>query len=231
LSPTLTIASVALRRMVRGRALWVGAIISTLPIGFAALTSARRDTGIAEPGDVFGFVQLMLAVLPALFVASSIGEDIEDRTITYLWSRQIPRWSVLVGKLIATVPVIWLLSIASWCLASLAGGNQPSLESCLALALGGATLSIIAATIATLAPRYGMALTVCYMLFFDLPLGVMPAAIKYLSITQHDRTIANFKTLAEDGSVSSASSAVIGVVVIGAVWGLIGLWRIRRLEA
>ncbi|MBA2539549.1 MAG: ABC transporter permease [Deltaproteobacteria bacterium] len=227
MSPTRTIAAVALRRMLRGRALWVGAIISTLPIGFAALTSAGRDSGIAEPGDVFGFVQLMLAVLPALFVASSIGEDIEDRTITYLWSRPIPRWSVLVGKLIATVPVIWLLSIASWCLASLAGGGQPTLESCLALALGGAALSIIAATIATLAPRYGMALTVCYMLFFDLPLGVMPAAIRYLSITQHDRTIADLSGLAED----SASSAAIGVVVIAGVWALIGLWRIRRLEA
>jgi len=223
----MTIAAVAVRRMLRGRALWVGAIIATLPIGYAALTAAKAESGQAGAAKVFAFVQLMLAVLPALFVASSIGEDIEDRTITYLWSRPIPRWSVLVGKLIATVPVIWLLSIASWCLAILAGGQEPTAESCLALLLGGTALSIIAAAIATLAPRYAMALTVVYMLFFDLPLGVMPAAIRYLSITHHDRTIADLAANAED----SPTSAAIGVIVIGAVWAVIALWRIRRVEA
>lgn len=227
MSPTRTIAIVTARRLLRGRALWVGAAIALLPIGFAALTAARREAGVAEASTVFSFVQLMLAVLPALFVASSIGEDIEDRTITYLWSRPIPRWSVLVGKLIATIPVVWSLVIASWIAASYAGGNAPSAESCGALLLGGTALSIIAATIATLAPRYGMALTVVYMLFFDLPLGVMPAAIKNLSITEHGRTIADFKTVAGD----SPTSAAIGIVVIGVVWASIGLWRIRRLEA
>ncbi len=227
MSATRVIAQVTARRMVRGRALWVGALISLLPIGFAALTAARRESEVAEPATVFNMVQLLLAVLPALFVASSIGEDIEDRTITYLWSRPVPRWSVLVDKLLATLPVVWVLSIASWIAASYAGGNEPSPESCVALLLGGSALAIIAATIATLAPRYGMALTVVYMLFFDLPLGVMPAAIKNLSITEHGRTIADFKGLAED----SPTSAAIGIAVVGAVWGLIGLWRIRRLEA
>ncbi len=227
MSPTLTIASVALRRMLRGRALWVGAAVAVLPIGFAALTAARREGGVANLETVFSMVQLLLAVLPALFVASSIGEDIEDRTITYLWSRPIPRWSVLVGKLIAAVPVIWLLALASWIAASYAGGHQPSLASCGALVLGGIALSIIAAAIATLAPRYGMALTVVYMLFFDLPLGIMPAAIKNLSITEHGRSIADFKGLAED----TPSSAAVGIAVIALLWALIGLWKIRRLEA
>jgi ABC-type transport system involved in multi-copper enzyme maturation permease subunit len=227
MSATITIASVAVRRMLRGRALWVGAIVALLPIGYAALTAAKQESGHASADSVFAFVQLMLAVLPALFVASSIGEDIEDRTITYLWSRPIPRWSILVGKLIATVPVIWVFSIASWCAASLAGGLEPTPESCLALLLGGTSLSIIAAAIATLAPRYAMALTVVYMLFLDLPLGVMPAAIRYLSITHHDRTIADLAANAED----SPTSAAIGVVAIGAVWGLVALWRIRRVEA
>jgi ABC-2 type transport system permease protein len=227
-SPTLTIARVTVRRLIRGRALWVGAMIALLPSGYAALTAAKRQEGFADPLSVFGFVQLVLAVLPALFVASSIGDDIEDRSITYLWSRPIPRWSVAVGKLIAMVPVIWLLSIASWCVAIVAGAGEPTLASVGALVIVGTALSIIAAAIATLAPRYGMALTVVYMLFFDLPLGVMPAAIKNLSITEHGRSIANLKPALD---ALSAPAATVGIAIIAGLWAVIGLWRIRRLEA
>lgn len=228
MSPTLTIARVTVRRLIRGRALWVGAMIALLPSGYAALTAAKRQEGFADPLSVFGFVQLVLAVLPALFVASSIGDDIEDRSITYLWSRPIPRWSVAVGKLIAMVPVIWLLSIASWCVAIVAGAGEPTLASIGALVIVGTALSIIAAAIATLAPRYGMALTVVYMLFFDLPLGVMPAAIKNLSITEHGRSIANLKPALD---ALSAPAATVGIAIIAGLWAVIGLWRIRRLEA
>lgn len=228
MSPTLTIARVTVRRLIRGRALWVGAMIALLPSGYAALTAAKRQEGFADPLSVFGFVQLVLAVLPALFVASSIGDDIEDRSITYLWSRPIPRWSVAVGKLIAMVPVIWLLSIASWCVAIVAGAGAPTLASIGALVIVGTALSIIAAAIATLAPRYGMALTVVYMLFFDLPLGVMPAAIKNLSITEHGRSIANLKPALD---ALSAPAATVGIAIIAGLWAVIGLWRIRRLEA
>jgi len=226
-SPIRTLAGVSLRRMLRGRALWVAAIVAVMPIGFAAVTASQRELGVADPSDVFGFVQLMLAVLPALLVASPIGEDIEDRAITYLWSRPIPRWSMLVGTLLAAVPVVWVLAIASWCLASLAGGNAPTLESCIALVLGGLALAIVAGAIATLAPRFGMALTIVYMLFFDLPLGVMPAAIHNVSVTEHGRTFADLKGIAE----TTPAGAALGIAVIAGVWAAIGLWRISRLEA
>lgn len=228
MSPTVTIARVTTRRLLRGRALWVGAVIALLPSGYAALTAARREEGFADPLSVFGFVQLVLAVLPALFVASSIGDDIEDRSITYLWSRPIPRWSVAVGKLLAMLPVIWGLSIASWCVAIVAGAGEPTVASIGALVIVGTALSIVAAAIATLAPRYGMALTVVYMLFVDLPLGVMPAAIKNVSITEHGRSIANLKQV-EDAL--SAPEACVGIAIIAAIWAAIGLWRIRQLEA
>lgn len=228
MSPTATIARVTLRRLLRGRALWVGAAIALLPSGYAAVIAAKRVEGFADPLSVFGFVQLVLAVLPALFVASAIGDDIEDHSITYLWSRPIPRWSVAVGKLLAMIPVIWLLSIASWCVAIVAGGGEPTLASIGALVVVGTALSIIAAAIATLAPRYAMALTVVYMLFFDLPLGVMPAAIRNLSITEHGRSLADLKPV---GEALSAPMACVGIAIIASLWAAIGLWRTRRPSA
>src|SRR6188508_2102736 len=85
------IAAVTWRRMLRGRALPIGIVIALLPTMFAV---AIRGFGV-EPGGgevMFSFELLVTAVLGAMLVGSSIGEDIEDRTSTYLWSRPVARW-------------------------------------------------------------------------------------------------------------------------------------------
>jgi len=224
---TRTIAALTLTRLLRGRSLWVGAGIVALPIAFAYLLQMRGSSESRLP-DILAFEQLVLAVLPALFVAASIGEEIEERTMTYLWSRPIPRWAVLAGKLVALVPIICALSVASWYCALLAGPRiNASAASCAALVLGAVALSLIAAAIATLAPRYGMALAICYTLFLDLPVGVMPASLKHLSVTFNVRVIADVLGT----TTESATSSAVVIAVIAAVWTVVGLFRIRRLEA
>jgi ABC-2 type transport system permease protein len=228
LSITWTIARLTLMRLVRGRALWVSGLIAGLPVAFAYVLSTRDRPDMSTIVDVFAFEQLVLAVLPALFIASSIGEEIEERTTTYLWSRPIPRWAVFAGKLIALLPIVCVLSVASWFTASMVGlATPPTAISCVALALGAIGLSLVAAAIATLVPKYAMALTICYMLFFDVPLGVMPASIKHVSITHHVRMIADVISVAED----TVTSGIIGIAIIAFIWTVVGLWRIRRLEA
>ena len=228
LGATRTIASLTLVRVFRGRALWVSGAIAMLPVFFGYMLRERGSSEFATGLDIFAFEQLVLAVLPALLVAASVGEDIEDRTTTYLWSRPVPRWAVLAGKLLAMIPIIATLSIASWCTAMLVATEQlPSYESCLALAIGATALALIAASIATLVPRYGMALSICYMLFFDLPLGGLPAAIENVSVTRHARVIAEMVSDLE----ASRTGAAIGITTIALLWAVVGLWRIRRLEA
>lgn len=233
LSTTTTIAVLTLKRLLRGRALWVSAGIAALPVALAYLLISRGRDAASTMVDVLAFEQLVLAILPAMFIASSIGEEIEDRTTTYLWSRPIPRWAVLAGKLLALVPIICALVVASWSLAMLAGpGVLASVESCVALALGALALSLIAGAIATLVPRYGMALTICYMLFFDLPVGLMPASLKHLSVTHHVRVIGDVIEAtwpAADNSGSTTSVIWIGGIAL--IWTVVGLLRIRRLEA
>ena len=113
----------------------------------------------------------VLAVVPAMFVAASIGEEIEDKTITYLWSRPLPRWHVIAGKLVALAPI----AIGS---RSLAGSSRcRSAPDALApstlvgIAAAALAISILASGISTLAPKHGMALTIIYMLLFDVPIG------------------------------------------------------------
>jgi len=225
-STAFVIAQLTLVRLFRGRAVWVSGIIAALPIVFAAAVRAQGQRSNVQV-DVLVFQTLLLAVLPAMFVASSIGEDIEDRTTTYLWSRPVPRWSVLAGKLVALAPLSALLIVGSWIASVYAGVHaMPSGLSILALAAGAIAVCLVAAGIASLVPKHGMPLTIAYMLF-DIPVGVMPVSLAELSVTHQLRALAQVVPEIKDAPGGGA----IGLAVLGTIWLGIALWRIRRLEA
>lgn len=220
LAAVWTLAVVTWLRLVRGRALWIGLVIACVPIVYAGI--ARDHLGLGRGTELLTLEILVLAVLAPMFVASSIGEDIEDRTATYLWSRPIPRWAVYAGKLAALVPVTTALVLASWALAShLRSEVSPPASSFLALGLGTLTVSLIATGISSLAPRHGMALTIVYMLFFDLSIGAVPAKIAEASASYHVRHLAE---------MGGGARAAIALGVLGGLWALVALWRVRRLE-
>jgi ABC-2 type transport system permease protein len=224
LGSTLTMAGLTLKRLLRGRAVYVALLIAFLPIIYAgAMGGARGIAGV----EVFVFEVLVSAVIAPTFVASSIGEEIEDRTTTYLWSRPIPRWSIIAGKLLTLVPIATLVVLGSWAISSqIAWHTWPDLRPCLALALGVLVLSIVSAGIAALAPRHGMALTICYILFFDSPLGILPATLRELSVTHQIRALSGLWP-----TEIGISSPLLALGILALVYGTVAALRIRKLEA
>lgn len=219
----LTIARITLVRLRRGRALWVGGLIAALPVLFAI--AIRLSGGGRNPREtLFGLMQLVLAVMPGLFVASAVGEDIEDRTIAYLWARPVPRGAVLLGKWLALAPLVTLLVLVSWSLTEVLGPRgAPSPASLLGLGLGALVACAVGGGLGTIVPRHGMALSIVYLLFFDLILGAMPVSLANLSVSHHARLIGYEET--------SELHGIVWLVGLGALWLVIGLRRMRKLEA
>jgi len=216
-----TLAAVTWLRLLRGRALWVAILIACVPSAYASLIRGRGWGSIGD--ELLAFELLVTAVLAPMFVASSIGEDIEDRTATYLWSRPIPRWAVLAGKLAALVPLAAVLVLGGWAVAAnIAWGTLPALATFVALALGVIAVAFVATAITCLAPRHGMALTIVYMLFVDHAVGALPAKLAEISISYQVRQLADPAT---------GTRGALALVIVGTVWSLVALWRVRRLEA
>ncbi len=218
----LTMMRVTLRRFMRSRAIWVVLLIALLPTVLAAAHPGRhRDL---EP--IWVVELIVMALMPAVFVASSIGEEIEDRTTTYLWSRPIARWTVVVGKLLALAPIAAGLVAGGWVLAGeIFIGSPPSLQSTLAFAAGAIAVSVIAAGIALLVPKQGMALSIIYLVVFDTIIGGIPASLQQISVTRQVRMLAGFH-----GNTDLVGPAIT-MAVITALWFVIGLLRLRRLES
>jgi ABC-2 type transport system permease protein len=213
-----TLAGVTWRRFSRGRAVWVVVVIAALPVLFGAL--------LRNPDPVTVVEMLVMGLLPPVFVASAIGEELEERTSTYLWSRPLPRWTLLIGKLLALAPIASVLIALGWFVAmQVATDVPPSARSVVAFAFGGLVISAMSAGIGTLVPKHGMALSIVYFVVIDLPVGAIPASVQSISITRHVRQIAGLDT---PGAIAEP---VITLVVLATVWLAVGLWRIRRLES
>jgi ABC-type transport system involved in multi-copper enzyme maturation permease subunit len=216
-----TLAGVTLKRLTRGKALWIAAVLAALPVVFASVLQARGRP--ASPSELLAPSLLLFAVLPALLVGASVGEELEDRTSTYLWSRPIVRWAVLAGKLIALTPIVVVLSVGGWVVASVVAGGAPSVAGGLGLAAGAIASSLVVAGIAVVVPRHGMALTIAYMLV-DLFVGELPVSVQQLAVTYHTRVLAGLQ------GPPAIAAPLIGLVAIAGVWTAIGFRRIRRIE-
>jgi ABC-type transport system involved in multi-copper enzyme maturation permease subunit len=216
-----TLFGVTWKRLLRGRSLWVCALITILPALIAGLLKGDHDMI-----PLMRFAQFrVMAILPPILVASVIGEEIEDRTITYLWSRPIARWSLLIGRLATLAPVAAALSVVGWVLATVVRGEQLAPQELTAFALGSITISLISAAVSTLAPRWGMRLSIIYMLVIDPSIGEIPASIHDISVTKQVWLLSGLE--AGGGLVTP----LLTLASIVTVWLFFAFWRLSRLEA
>jgi len=113
------------------------ALVVGLPVVLALIVRLLVEIGAPMPrinrmevtgSAIFGlmiwvfFVRFSVPVLAVFYGTSLIADEVEDRTITYLFTRPIPREAVLLGKYLAylactvfvvlpSVVIVWLLVV------------------------------------------------------------------------------------------------------------------------
>jgi len=208
------LARVTLTRTFRSALPWIAVVIAALP---AAVVAALKGHGADEA------LPLVLVVLPAMFVAPALGEEIEDRTGAYLWSRPLPRWTIVAGKLLALAPLCAALVAAGAILAALAG--DAALRSpvvIVAYTLGTLGACACAAGVALRLPRHAMIFSLCY-LALDWIAGRFVGSLHLVTVTYATRTIAG-------QTESGLATGVIALAAISAVWLAFAFARIGRIE-
>ncbi len=223
------IARLSARRLSRTRSIWIALILAALPVVAAALL--KRASAHDNWTEIFNLVTAVLAVIAPLCFTSAVAEEIEDRTFTFLWSRPVPRWAVLAGKLAGVFPLA--AAVAIGCLVgclfsyygSVAGDVELLARAVIAMLCGVLMSGVAAASIGLLIPKHAVGAAIFLLLAVDMPVGSIPFSVAKLSITYHVRAIAGVAIEPE-----SALSAAIWSAILLAIWGGLGIWRITRAE-
>jgi len=202
-------------RLAHGRGIWLAVAVAMLPIPFAIALRGHASYALRS----FEIQQVVLVVLPAILIGMALAGELDDGSITYVWSRPLARWTLIAGKLVAVAPCAIGLVILSWLVTTWLGASGlPTLASIGALGAGALAATAIATALAVSSPRYGTVLALVYMLC-DGVIGQIPAQLQRLSIAHDVSELAGLR----------GSSPLIGALSLAAILAIAIAIAIRRI--
>ncbi len=177
-------ARLTVLRMRRGRSVWLSIGIGGLLLGAALAIRLSADV---EPGVLWAAMidyplrRVLVFLVPFLFCATALSEEIEARTATYLFSRPAPRSAVLLGKWVAGAGLavavvcgsVLVLYVICW-----SSGEGAVATSALTRALGGFALAT--ACYGAMFLCFGVMLVDAPYLLCVLWVGIVELAVSFL---------------------------------------------------
>ncbi len=245
-----------LLRTVRTRRGLIAFGLAAVPVALAALISVvTRIEGESSIEAAVTLVWLLIhPVVPliALVLASGvIAEEIEDRTITYLFTRPIPRQAILLGRWLAVaLPIVVLATLSSELVLRLlaeAGSARPGepwmpagfhARVLLTAALAGTVYSAAFAAAGALFKR-ALLVGLAYTFVYEGFLGNLPGANQKATILFYLRSFLFVEHPGLGGEMEeailthplvSSGSAVLGLALILVGVLALGAWRFARRE-
>ena len=258
-SPTLIGSAVRIFDLSLGQMLWSRrsiflALVVGGPVMLALIVriitavlpgSALRVNGAMIGGpSIFGmmiwllYVRFIVPVLGVFYGTALIADEVDDKTITYLFTRPIPRGSVLLGKYFAYLGCTVLLILPTvmmvfFLIVPLGGGSIGQAVPSLLTDLGMIALGLAAygAVFALVGARLKRPLVVGLVFAFgwEPTILLVPGYLKQLTVAYYvqalvphampqDSTLGSILQVFSDVPPVAASLAALAVITAGALW-------------
>ena len=191
----------SLRQMLGGKKIWILAVFLSLPILLLALILSQGGFDIPEHAEDFALTVFLYVMYPQalcifaalLYGASLLAAEIEEKTLTYLFTRALPRWKVLLGKYLATATALSLMTVASMSVAHLLCGlpNGARTWMALAAAVTGACFAFTAVfcLLGLYVPRRAIPVGLIYAVVVEGVLSTVPAVVNELTVSYYLRSV------------------------------------------
>jgi len=211
-------------------------LLVALPVGVALLI--RLGGGQPNVQTILDtlIVRTVMPLLALVLGTSVLGSELEDGTAVYLMVKPIPRWRILLAKMVVAAGLTVLLVFpATVATALLTGGRgalsvAESMGYALAVSAGGAVYACAFVTLSAFTGR-ALILGLCYVLIWEGTLSGLLEGTRFLSIRQ--------ATLGLTAQVTGATAtpppldaAIAGLILLLVVAGAIvlGTYRLSRFQ-
>jgi ABC-2 type transport system permease protein len=237
------IASVTARALVGRRRSLLMLLLAGAPVLLALLVrlGGRGSSGTALVSALDGLlVTTVLPLVALVFGTAALGSELDDGTAIHILTKPIPRWSIVVPKLLVAGGLTAVLLVASTILtgALLGGGTSRGTAITVAFAVAIAIGSFVYASIflaLSAATSRGLIIGLGYSLLWE---GVLAGALpgtQLLSVHEYVRGIA--AAIAPAGTLTSIVgnqgfiAAAVALVAITALASLrLGVYEVRGAE-
>jgi len=185
------------------RLLWsTSTLMVTIPMAGCFLFLLYRRYGEMERfSDAFNrfgnefaiaiFASFVVPVCALAYATTSIGGDREDGTLLFLLVRPVPRWLILLAKLLATLPlVVGLVTGSFYVFCQMAG---PPGQRAFSLFLPSVFFISVAYVclfhLFDVSFRHSTIIALIYSLFMEIIIGQMPGIIKRVAVNFYGRSM------------------------------------------
>ena len=247
-----TVLLVSLRQLGGRWRLLLVLALAALPVGLAALISASASSDERSNENFINALLdalLMSGILPiiALVMASaSFGNEVEDKTLSYLVLRPVQRWLVALPKMLAPViltgPVLVVSGVATTLVASSSVGSAIVVlhnDAQAVLAVGVAILVAVVAytsifTWAGLVTTRALAFGLVYVFVWEALITTFLGGVRYFSVRAYSLAILHgiddttFAVL--EDRVIELPAAIAGAAIVVVVFFLLTVRRLRRMD-
>ena len=234
------ITVLSLRRAWRGRVVWLTVAMLSLVLVAALVTLASGYADLAFFKRVVEvYLRYLVPFIMALHGSHAVAEEVQDKTITYLFSRPIPRWSLPLGKYLgnlavttpllcvslALVYVVSLLTYPSEIPPELPWLGRGLVAVCLAAVLFGA----ISTAFGTLFSGHPFVVNLIFLLIVEVGVSHIPGWTKLVAMNVHLRAVAGVYQAGSTLSIAdpelTGGVSLVVLVAMSLVWiGLTAGW-------
>ena len=213
--------------------MWLAVVLLLLAAASALVTLATGYGGIAFFKSTLElFVRYLTPFIMALLASHAVAEEVQGKTITYLFSRPIPRWALPVGKYLGSlciaVPLLSVGLILVYVIGLLGYPGEileelPSLlRGLVALCLGAVLFGAVATAFGTMITGHPFVVNLIYLLVAEMGVPLIPGWTKAASMTVHLRAVAGIyepqQTLTISDPVLTALVSAPVVLAVTVVW-------------
>ncbi len=232
----------SIRQITGIRRLLIVLLLVSLPV---VLTLVIRLTSSEGGGDTTDYVNgvvnalivgVVLPIVMISFSTSVLGNDLEDRTLSFIILTPAARWKIALSKLVAPILVGVPLVVASAAVSIYIGLDSD--VSSVAAVCAGLVVGVVAYasvfTWAGLITTRALAFAIVYVFLWEGVMSALVPGVKYLSISAYALSV---MYRLSDGSLEAVAdqtielpAALVGACLVAVAFWLLTVWRLRTMD-